>query len=198
MLEELWGVVLPEELLEPREELLPLLRSELPVLEPVLLPPGLKALPVAEAAPDKPKYEKTLWRQLGWVRSVFASKFGADWSLLWSPLNVKVGCCELELVLLVADELLPDIEGRSSIQGTATCFPPAELVEAVEELIPVLLEVELGVVLLLLAPPSLKEMTANSSRPEFGLTMKSLTVPICVPEEPLTCAPVSWLPRNAS
>lgn len=42
-----------------------LLRSELPVLEPVLLPPGLKAPPVAEFSPDKPKYEKTLCRQLG-------------------------------------------------------------------------------------------------------------------------------------
>ncbi len=142
---------------------------------PVLLPPGLNALPVAVLAPDKPKYEKTLCRQLGWVRSVLPSKFGADWSLLWSPLNVKAGCCELELVLPLTEEL-PEDEGRRSIQGTATCLPPAELVDELEELIPVLLDVELGVVLLV--PPSFKEMTANSSRPELGLTIKSLIVPI--------------------
>jgi hypothetical protein len=58
-LDELWGVVLPE--LDDPE----LLESELPdVLEPLLLPLGLSAPPVAEL-PDNPKYENTLWRQLG-------------------------------------------------------------------------------------------------------------------------------------
>ena len=65
MLEELWGVVLPDELVEPwlpelDEPLVLLLISELPVLEPVLLPPGVKAPPVAEPAPERPKYENTL------------------------------------------------------------------------------------------------------------------------------------------
>jgi hypothetical protein len=73
LLEELWGVVLPDELGEPEvselEPALPvvellLFRSELPEV-PVLLPPGVNAPPVAELLPDNPKYEKTLWRQLG-------------------------------------------------------------------------------------------------------------------------------------
>jgi len=51
--DELWGVVLPEELPEP----------ELLVPEE-LLPPGVSAAPVADL-PDIPKYENTLWRQLG-------------------------------------------------------------------------------------------------------------------------------------
>lgn len=119
--------------------------------------------------------------------------------MLWSPANVKVGCCELELelVLLCAEALLPADEARKSIHGTATCLPPAALLEELDELMPVLLVLELGLVLL--APEdSFKEMTANSSRPEFGLTMKSLIVPIWLPDEPFTCAPVNWLPRSAS
>ena len=65
MLEELWGVVLPDELVEPwlpevDEPVLLLLISELLVLDPVLLPPGVKAAPVAELAPESPKYENTL------------------------------------------------------------------------------------------------------------------------------------------
>jgi hypothetical protein len=143
--------------------------SELPVLDPVLLPPGLKAPPVAEPAPARPKYEKTLWRQLGWVKSVVASKVGADCNLLWSPANVKVG----ELVPVAE---APADDERNNIHGTATCLPPAVgLVELVEP-IPVLLVLELLLVAEL--PPSLSEMTANSSRPEFGLTMKSLIEPI--------------------
>ena len=85
--------------------------------------------------------------------------------------------------MLPLTEELPADDARTSIHGTATCFPLAELLDELDELIPVLLEVELGLVelelgVLLLAPPSFKEMTANSSRPEFGLTMKSLIVPI--------------------
>jgi len=67
LLDELWGVVLPGELLEPvelelsvLEPVLLLFKSELPALEPELVPPGLKAPPVAELLPESPKYEKTL------------------------------------------------------------------------------------------------------------------------------------------
>ena len=44
-------------------------------------------------------------------------------------------------------------------------------------------------------PALLSDRMAKSIRPELGLTMKSLIVPICVPELLVTCAPVSWLPR---
>jgi hypothetical protein len=61
------------------------------LLLPLLLElPGDSAPPVAEPAPDNPKYEKTLWRQLGWERSVVASKLGADCSLVASPLKTKL------------------------------------------------------------------------------------------------------------
>jgi len=95
--------------------------------------------------------------------------------LLASPVNTKVGCCWLPLeLLLVADEevLAPCDEGRSIIQGTATCFP---LLEETEELIPVLLlelEEELEPLLLLDS-----EITANSSLPDAGFTIVSLMVP---------------------
>jgi len=52
--------------------------------------------------------------------------------------------------------------------------------------------VELGLVLdelgeeLLEELPPVTEITANSNRPEFGLTMKSLMVPIWLPDEPVT------------
>lgn len=99
MLPELGVVVLPE--LEPDVSVLLLelpellLVPELPVLkseplEPLLLPPGVNAPPVAEL-PDRPKYENTLCRQLGWVRSVLVSKVGAESNLLESPANVKLG-----------------------------------------------------------------------------------------------------------
>jgi hypothetical protein len=202
------GVALPEEL-EPEVSLLllePVLPELLPLrsepLEPLLLPPGVKAPPVAELLPESPKNENTLCLQLGWVRSVLASKVGADSSLLVSPAKVKLGCCE-ELVvaelLLELDEL-PELDVRSSIQGTATCLPLPEALAELAEPIPVLLELELGDVLLVelelgdvlleLALP-LNERIANSNRPEFGLTTKSLIVPISVPAEPLTCAPVN-------
>ena len=178
--------------------LLPVLKSE--PLDPLLLPPGVKAPPVAELLPDRPKYENTLCRQLGWFRSVLESNVGAESNLLVSPANVKLGCCELEeLLLLVAEDELPEEEARRSIHGTATCFPLADALDALlEELVElgdVLELLELGDVLELglelLDEPPLKEITANSNRPEFGLTMKSLIVPIWVPDEPVTWAPVS-------
>lgn len=140
-----------------------------------------------------------LWRQLGWLKSVLASKFGADCNLLWSPANTKLGCCceLLALVLLEAAELpAPPEDALNSIQGTTTCFPPAT---EVEELIPVLLaEVLPAVELELPAAPPETEITANSSRPDAGLIIVSLMVPISLPDELLTCAPVSWLPRTGS
>ena len=200
-------VVLPE--LEPEVSelllelpevplLLPVLKSE--PLDPLLLPPGVKEPPVAELLPDRPKYENTLCRQLGWLRSVLESNVGAESNLLVSPANVKLGCCELEeLLLLVAEDELPEEEARRSIHGTATCFPLADALDALlEELLElgdVLELLELGDVLELglelLDEPPLREITANSNRPEFGLTMKSLIVPIWVPDEPVTWAPVS-------
>ena len=122
------------------------------------------------------------------------SKFGADCSLLVSPAKVNDG----ELLVLSAEEPLPDDEVRKSIQGTATCLPPAVALDDVEELIPVLLVLAPGVVLVLPASFPLNEMTANSNLPEFGLTMKSLMLPTDVPDEPITWAPVNWLPRRAS
>jgi hypothetical protein len=160
------------------------------LLEPVLLLPGVSAAPVAELFPDKPKYENTLCRQLGCVRSVLASKLGADSNLLVSPAKVKLGCCILELPFA---ENEPEEELRKSIQGTATCLPPED---ELEELIPVAL-VELVLELLWLPFP-LTEITANSTLPEIGLITVSLIVPTCVPVVFLTSAPVSWLPRKAS
>ena len=78
-------------------------------------------------------------------------------------------------MLPAAEVELPEEDGRRSIQGTATCFPLADALVALLEL-----DVEL------LAEPPLKAIIPNSNRPEFGLTMKSLIVPIWVPEELLT------------
>jgi hypothetical protein len=151
---------------------------------------------------------------------VLASKFGAEFSLLVSPLNTKLGWeLELELVDELEELDAPDDEALNSIQGTATCFPePCEeleeempLLELLEELLlgEVLLllgeELLLGEVLLLLGEELLLELlsperdsTANSNRPDAGFTIASLIVPIWVPELPVTCAPVSWLTRMAS
>ena len=64
LLEELLlGVVFPGLLESKLSDLLEAGALE-SVLLPVLLPPGVNAAPVAELLPDKPKYEKTLWRQL--------------------------------------------------------------------------------------------------------------------------------------
>jgi len=112
--------------------------------------------------------------------------------LLASPEKVKLGCCPLVLAMPLVE--LPALaDGRKSIQGTATCLPPAlEL----EEVAPGVMLVELpGLVLLLadeLAPPApLKDTTAHSTRPEAGSIMVSLMVPISVPDEFLTWAPVN-------
>ncbi len=128
---------------------------------------------------------------------------------------------ELELLL----ELLDDEDGRSSIQGTATCFPLEELPELLDRpeelplglllppellelLLPRLLLEELGLLelpddeplgLLLLPelPLEFSDSTAKSMRPEVGLMIVSLTVPRVSPEEPVTLAPISWLARSS-
>jgi hypothetical protein len=113
-----------------------------------------------------------------------------------SPAKVKLGCCKLAVLVLVleTEELADPVEdGLRSIQGTATCFPE-ELKP--EELIPVL-EVDDDVPVLEAELP-LNDSTANSSLPEAGFKIVSLIVPISVPDEPVTWAPVSWLPRTAS
>jgi hypothetical protein len=168
----------------------------LPELLLPLMPPGVSAAPVAEFAPDVLKYEKTLWRQLGWLRSVLASKLGADCNLVASPVKTKLVCgepAELGLLVLLKEEevLAPNDAGRKSIQGTATCFPPpTELDELVPmPLVALLVEVAPEVLDGVVAEvPELaeSEITAHSSRPEPGLIIVSLMVPISVPEGPLT------------
>jgi hypothetical protein len=123
--------------------------------------------------------------------------------LLVSPANTKLGVWPVMLVEVVLVEVLlgvvelaiPDEELLKSIQGTATCLPPTA---ALEEVVPVALELVPEVELVAPAPAlPLKERIANSSLPDEGLTIVSLIVPISVPEEPFTWAPVSWLARTA-
>jgi hypothetical protein len=58
---------------------------------------------------------------------VLAWKLGADCSLLLSPLNTKLSCWPVVLlIVLLPVELEVELaaeEGRSNIQGTATCLP---------------------------------------------------------------------------
>ncbi len=159
---------------------------------------------------------------------MLGSKFGADCSLLASPENTKLICCPLVLPELELEaELLEEDDGRRSIQGTATCLPPAEdkllpeLLDRPEELplglllppelleeprllleLSLLLELPvedpLGLLLLPeLLPLELSERTAKSMRPEVGLIIVSLIVPSVTPDEPVTLAPISWLARNS-
>lgn len=124
--------------------------------------------------------------------------------MLASPVKTKLGCWAVELVLVTLLEEPALDDDFKSIQGTATCLPdvpavdampPGELVEdpRLEDVDPGLVEdpglakeprllADPGLLLLVLrvAVPDapLKETTANSSRPEPGLTMVSLIVPI--------------------
>jgi hypothetical protein len=102
--------------------------------------------------------------------------------LVVSPLKAKLICCPVALVTL-EEPTPPEGEERSNIQGTATCFPAVEELE--EGMPPDVREDDPG----LEPPPS--EMTAKSMRPDAGLMITSLIVPISLPEEPVTCAPVS-------
>lgn len=112
--------------------------------------------------------------------------------MLVSPVNVKLGCA---LVLVVpVTEAAPADEDLNSIHGTATSLPAPLTLEAEE--MPVLLDelvelVLLGVELLVAAPALDSEITANSSRPDAGLRMVSLILPMEVPELPSTGAPVN-------
>jgi len=108
---------------------------------------------------------------------VLASKLGAESNLVLSPEKTKLCCCELMLLLLeaVAEAFTPWLEERRSVHGTATCLPPAE--ELVEELMPVLV-VDAELALPVLEPELDNDRTANSTRPDTGLMMVSLMVPI--------------------
>lgn len=100
------------------------------------------------------------------------------------------------------------MEGLNRAQGTATCLPPAEVPLVLdnppglvappwEELVPRLLLVDElvpwdelvppGVVALPVLLPALEltDITAKSTRPEWGLMMTSLIVPTSLPELPL-------------
>src|SRR5512133_1669163 len=119
----------------------------------------------------------------------------------------------LVLLLAVAEA---EVDGLNSIQGTATCLPEELLLERLDEVVLVLSdepedvplgfelvppsalldellpeEVPLGVV----AAPELllefSERIAKSIRPEFGLMIVSLMVPMVSPEDPVTLAPIS-------
>jgi hypothetical protein len=166
------------------EPLLPLVPGRLLLLEePLSLLPGDSAPPVAvPLLPDMPKYEKMLWRQAGWLRSVLASNVGADCNLLASPLKTKLNCWPAELG--VEDALLPAPaieDGRRRLQGTAICLPVLE---------DVVLEAP-GKVAEDLGPELLSERIAKSTRPEAGLMMTSLIVPASLPELLVIWAPVS-------
>jgi hypothetical protein len=87
----------------------------------------------------------------------------------------------------VVELAMPNEELFNIVQGTATCLPPTA---ALEEVVP-----EVALVAPAPALP-LKERIANSSLPDEGLTIVSLIVPISLPEELLTRAPVSWLART--
>lgn len=58
---------------------------------------------------------------------MLAWKLGADCSLLLSPLNTKLSCWPVVLLIVLLEvELEVELaaeEGRSNIQGTATCLP---------------------------------------------------------------------------
>ena len=103
---------------------------------------------------------------------------GADCSLLVSPLKVKVGpmAPEVEEVLDELPEIPPALDGRSRLQGTATCLPEDELVAdvVVQDDVPEL------------DPALFSETIAKSTFPEVGLITTSWMVPSVSPDEPCT------------
>ncbi len=126
------------------------------------------------------------------------SRLGADCSLLVSPLKVSWQLDD-ELVLLLRLELLEpllDIDDLNKLHGTATCLPELDDVSLVVD--EGLVVDDDGVVVdedglvedevdeddeLEDEPEPLKEITANSTLPEFGLMMVSLIVPRFSPDE---------------
>ena len=101
--------------------------------------------------------------------------------MLVSPANVNEVCPKVVDVALVALVELPApaaAAGRSSIQGTGTIFPALERVEALEA---ALVEDVAPVVEVVPVPVELTESTAKSTRPEAGLKIRSLMVPMSWP-----------------
>lgn len=89
-----------------------------------------------------------------------------------------------ELPLLIELELL---DGLSIVQGTATnLLPVVDIVEDPDVELEVVSEDEVPLVAL-----ESSCRTAKSTRPDFGLMITSLIVPMVVPELPWTCEPVS-------
>jgi len=174
-------------------------------LEPLLLPPGASEPPVADPG-CTPKYEKTLWRQLGCVKSgqLLWLNEGAPSSFVLSPANTNDICSVLdEVAALVPYPSIPD--GRINCHGTATNFSSPEVVVVVVEpvvdpgvdweegeelgLAPVVEDVEP-----LLDDPEY-EITAKSIRPDAGLIMTSSTLPKSSPVEVFILEPLSLLAR---
>jgi hypothetical protein len=88
----------------------------------------------------------------------------------------------------------PELDARSRLHGTATCFPELDRPEAVAEV-----DV-LGVVgeLVELVPAEpLSEMIANSTFPELGLMIASWIVPSVSPDELCTLQLLSLLAWTA-
>lgn len=157
-----------------------------------------------------------LCRHSGVVR-LCSLNSGAAVSLLWLPVNVKLGCCSLEPVVLEL-LLLPLIEARSRVQGTATCFSLPEEEDDEETPLPdvpledsPLLELllldgrvveevpdELPLVPVPELPPvaalESRSRIAKSMRPDCGLMITSLMLPMVVPCELVTLAPIRSLP----
>jgi hypothetical protein len=121
--------------------------------------------------------------------SALVSRLGADCSLVVSPLNVNVWLPEDKDALVV---LLPDMDGFNKLHGTATCLPELDEVSLVlaAELVGDVPDADDE-------PAPLREMTANSTRPELGLIMTSLIVPRPSPDEDCTCELLSCDARMA-
>ena len=95
----------------------------------------------------------------------------------------------------VEDKLLPEELPLGLVLPPAALDEPKLLEDPdVPDELPAPEELPLGLVLL----PELLELndsTAKSMRPEVGFMIVSLTVPSDSPEEPVTVAPINWLPR---
>lgn len=99
--------------------------------------------------------------------------------MLVSPLKVNVGP-----IAPAVEELLdavPELEGRRSVHGTATCLPELEELPDIPELVEdELVDDELPAA----EPELLNETMAKSTLPDVGLMMTSWIVPSVSPDEP--------------
>lgn len=102
--------------------------------------------------------------------------------MLVSPLKVKVGPIEPDVVELLELALELELEGRNRVQGTATCLPELAELE-LSDVVALVLEAEL---LPLLDPELFNERMAKSTLPDPGLMTTSWIVPSVSPEEPCT------------